>query len=469
MQVTEESAFSRQRNFLREALAGSNQDFTEGSLSSGIALLAIPTMLEMAMESTFSVVDAFWVARLGADSLATVGLTEGLVVLVFSIALGLGMAATSTVARRIGEKDREGAASAAGQAIVCGTVVGIATGIAGVFLAARLLGLMGAPASVLHTGSRYASIVLGGNVAIVLLFLINGVFRGSGDAAAAMRTLWLANLINIALDPCFIYGFAFFPRMGVTGAAVATTIGRSIGVAYQLAVLFRGKSRVRLALRHVRPDWPVMGRLLRVGSPAMLQYFISTASWVSLARINARFGSAAIAGYTLALRIILFALMPSWGIASAAATLVGQNLGARKPERAERAVWTAGVYNMVFLAGVAVCFFGAARQLVGLFTADAAVAPVAVTCLRYVSLGYPFYAWGMIMEQAFNGAGDTATPTWMNFFCYWLLQIPLAWVLAEWAGLGPRGVYLAICIAESVLAVVGILWFRRGKWKLARV
>ncbi|MGA2038943.1 MAG: MATE family efflux transporter [Bryobacteraceae bacterium] len=469
MQVTEESAFSRQRNFLREALAGSNQDFTEGSLSSGIALLAIPTMLEMAMESTFSVVDAFWVARLGADSLATVGLTEGLVVLVFSIALGLGMAATSTVARRIGEKDREGAASAAGQAIVCGTVVGIATGIAGVFLAARLLGLMGAPASVLHTGSRYASIVLGGNVAIVLLFLINGVFRGSGDAAAAMRTLWLANLINIALDPCFIYGFAFFPRMGVTGAAVATTIGRSIGVAYQLAVLFRGKSRVRLALRHVRPDWPVMGRLLRVGSPAMLQYFISTASWVSLARINARFGSAAIAGYTLALRIILFALMPSWGIASAAATLVGQNLGARKPERAERAVWTAGVYNMVFLAGVAVCFFGAARQLVGLFTADAAVAPVAVTCLRYVSLGYPFYAWGMIMEQAFNGAGDTATPTWMNFFCYWLLQIPLAWVLAEWAGLGPRGVYLAICIAESVLAVVGIVWFRRGKWKLARV
>jgi putative MATE family efflux protein len=347
--------------------------------------------------------------------------------------------------------------------------VGIATGIAGVFLAARLLGLMGAPASVLHTGSRYASIVLGGNVAIVLLFLINGVFRGSGDAAAAMRTLWLANLINIALDPCFIYGFAFFPRMGVTGAAVATTIGRSIGVAYQLAVLFRGKSRVRLALRHVRPDWPVMGRLLRVGSPAMLQYFISTASWVSLARINARFGSAAIAGYTLALRIILFALMPSWGIASAAATLVGQNLGARKPERAERAVWTAGVYNMVFLAGVAVCFFGAARQLVGLFTADAAVAPVAVTCLRYVSLGYPFYAWGMIMEQAFNGAGDTATPTWMNFFCYWLLQIPLAWLLAEWAGMGPRGVYLAICIAESVLALVGIAWFRRGKWKLAKV
>jgi len=469
MQVTEKSSRARRRNFLQEALAGSDQDFTEGSLSRGIALLAIPTMLEMAMESTFGVVDAFWVARLGADSLAAVGLTEGVVVLVFSIALGLSMAATATVARRIGEKDRDGAAAAAGQAIVCGAAVGIATGLAGVFLAARLLGLMGAPASVIHTGTGYATIVLGGNVAIVLLFLINGVFRGSGDAAAAMRTLWLANLINIALDPCFIYGFAFFPRLGVTGAAVATTIGRSIGVAYQLSVLFRGKSRVRLGLRHLRPDWPVMGRLLRVGSTAMLQYFISTASWVSLARINARFGSAAIAGYTLAIRIILFALMPSWGIAAAAATLVGQNLGARRPERSERAVWVAGLYNMSFLAAVAVCFFSAARPLVGLFTTDAAVAPVAVACLRYVSLGYPFYAWGMIMEQAFNGAGDTATPTWMNFFCYWLFQIPLAWLLAGWLGMGPRGVYLAICVAESVLAVVGVALFRRGRWKLAKV
>jgi putative MATE family efflux protein len=469
MQVIEKRTLERQRSFLREALAGSDRDFTQGSLSSGIALLAVPTMLEMAMESTFGVVDAFWVARLGADSLAAVGLTEGVVVLVFSIALGLGMAATATVARRIGEKDPEGAAAAAGQAITCGAAVGIATGLAGVFLAARLLGLMGAPAPVIHVGSRYATIVLGGNVAIVLLFLINGIFRGSGDAAAAMRTLWLANLINMALDPCFIYGFAFFPRLGVTGAAVATTIGRSIGVAYQLSVLFRGKSRVRLALRHVRPDWPVMGRLLRVGSTAMLQYFISTASWVSLSRINARFGSAAIAGYTLALRIILFALMPSWGIAAAAATLVGQNLGAGRPERSARAVWTAGVYNMAFLSVVAVCFISAARPLVGLFTTDAAVAPMAVACLRYVSLGYPFYAWGMIMEQAFNGAGDTATPTWMNFFCYWLLQIPLAWLLAVWAGLGPRGVYLAICGAESVLALVGIAWFRRGTWKLAKV
>jgi putative MATE family efflux protein len=469
MQVIERNTRTRRRSFLREALAGTNQDFTEGSLSRGIALLAIPTMLEMAMESAFSIVDAFWVARLGADALAAVGLTEGVVVLVFSIALGLSMAATATVARRVGEKDHDGAASAAGQAIVGGAVVGVATGLAGVFLAARLLGLMGAPASVIRAGAGYARIVLGGNVVIVLLFLINGVFRGSGDAAAAMRTLWLANLINMALDPCFIYGFAFCPRLGVTGAAVATTIGRSIGVVYQLSVLFRGKSRVRLALRHLRPHWPVMGRLLRVGSTAMVQYFISTASWVSLARINARFGSAAIAGYTLGIRIIIFALMPSWGIAAAAATLVGQNLGAGRPERSARAVWMGGAYNMAFLSAVAVCFFAAARPLVTLFTADAAVVPVAVACLQYVSLGYPCYAWVIISQQAFNGAGDTATPTWMNFFCYWLLQIPLAWCLSGWAGLGPRGVYLAICIPESVLAVVGIVWFRRGKWKEAKV
>jgi len=469
MQAIQKDTRTRPRSFLREALAGSNQDFTEGSLSRGIALLAVPTMLEMAMEAAFSIVDAFWVARLGADALAAVGLTEGVVVLVFSIALGLSMAATATVARRIGEKDREGAASAAGQAILGGGVVGIATGVAGVFLAARLLGLMGGPASVIRAGAGYARIVLGGNVVIVLLFLINGVFRGSGDAAAAMRTLWLANLINMALDPCFIYGVAFVPRLGVTGAAVATTIGRSMGVVYQLAVLFRGKSRVRLALRHLRPDWRVMGRLLRVGSTAMVQYFISTASWVGLARINARFGSAAIAGYTLGLRIIVFALMPSWGIAAAAATLVGQNLGAGRPERSERAVWLAGGYNMAFLVGVGVTFFAAARPLVGLFTADTAVAPIAVDCLRYVSLGYPCYAWVMIAEQAFNGAGDAATPTWMNFYCYWLLQIPLAWWLSGWAALGPRGVYLAICIAETVLAAVGMIWFRRGKWKQARV
>jgi putative MATE family efflux protein len=302
-----------------------------------------------------------------------------------------------------------------------------------------------------------------------MIFLINGIFRGAGDAAVAMRTLWLANLINLALDPCFIFGLGPFPKLGVAGAAVATTTGRTCGVLYQLWVLFGGRSRIAVARRHLRLDWPVLRQLLKVARTAMAQYFVATASWLSLARINAAFGAGAVAGYSLAIRIILFVLMPSWGICSAAATLVGQNLGAKKPERSERAVWLAGLYNMTLLSAVGVVFFTAARPLVQLFRPGDAVTPFAVTCLRYVSLGYPFYAWGMTMEQAFNGAGDTATPTWINLCCYWMFQIPLAWYLANSAGLGPRGVYIAICGAESLLAVVGIVWFRRGAWKRAVV
>jgi putative MATE family efflux protein len=414
-------------------------------------------------------VDAFWVARLGSDALAAVGLTEALGVLIFSVALGLSMAATATVARRIGEKDPEGAAVAAVQSIGCGILVSIVTGIIGALFAPQLLRLMNAESSVIHAGSGYSRIVLGGNISIILLFLINGVFRGSGDAATAMRTLWLANLINLALDPCLIYGWLGFPKLGVIGAAVATTTGRSIGVLYQLSVLFGGKSRVALARRHLRPDWPVLGRLLRVGSTAMVQYFISTASWITLTRINATFGSAAIAGYTIAIRIILFAILPSWGISSAAATLVGQNLGAQRPDRSERAVWLAGTYNMIFLTLVGAALFVFADWLAGWFTPDRAVAAIAVAALKYISLGYPFYAWGMIMEQAFNGAGDSWTPTWINFFCYWMLQLPLAWFLAHQGGLGSKGVYLAICSAESVLAVVSAVLFRRGAWKRVRV
>ncbi len=469
MQTAVQTSPRRPWHFLREALAGTQQDFTKGSLSRGIALLAIPTVIEMIMESTFGIVDAFWVARLGADSIAAVGLTEALVVLIFSIALGLSMAATATVARRIGEKDSEGAAIAAVQAIGCGLITALITGAAGAWFAPRLLAWMHASPAVVQVGSRYTAIVLGGNGSIMLLFLINGVFRGSGDAATAMRTLWLANLINLALDPCFIYGFAGFPKLGVTGAAVATTTGRSIGVLYQLWILTNGRGRVAVARRHIRLDWPVLRRLLRIGGVAMIQYFIATASWVSLSRINSGFGSAAAAGYTLAIRMILFAILPSWGISSAAATLVGQNLGAKRPDRSERAVWLAGTYNMAFLTAVGLALFFSAPIAVRAFTDDAAVTSIAVSCLRFVSLGYPFYAWGMIMEQAFNGAGDTATPTWINFFCYWMLQIPLAWWLAESVGMGPRGVYLAICSAESVLAVVSLLLFRRGNWKQVRV
>ena len=470
MQPTVQQSSSRGvRQFFREALGGTQQDFTQGSLTRGIALLAVPTVLEMIMESTFGIVDAFWVAKLGADAIAAVGLTESLVILIFSIALGLSMAATATVARRIGEKDPEGAAVAAVQAIGCGLLASAITGVAGALLAPRLLAWMHGTPGVIRAGSGYTALVLGGNASIMLLFLINGVFRGAGDAAIAMRVLWLANLINLVLDPCFIYGWAGFPRLGVTGAAVATTTGRSIGVLYQVWVLFRGSSRVSLLRRHLRVDWPVLARLLRVGGVAMIQYFIATASWVSLVRINALFGSPSAAGYTLAMRVILFAILPSWGISSAAATLVGQNLGAGRPDRSERAVWLAGTYNMGFLTLLGILLFFRASWIVGWFTADPEVTAIAATCLRFVSLGYPFYAWGMIMEQAFNGAGDTATPTWINLFCYWMFQIPLAWWLAEPHGLGPRGVYLAICIAESALAVVGVTLFRRGRWKRIRI
>ena len=466
MQETAVAEAPRRRfHILREALAGTHQDFTEGSLSRGIALLAIPTVLEMAMESTFGLVDAFWVAHLGSDAMAAVGLTESLIILTFSIAIGLSMAATATVARRTGEKDPEGAAIAAVQAIACGILAALVTGITGALFGPQLLGLMHGSPEVVRMGGLYSRILLGSNIVIIMLFLINGIFRGAGDAAIAMRTLWLANLINLVLDPCFIYGVGPFPRLGVAGAAVATTIGRSTGVAYQLWVLFGGKGRVAVARRHLRIDWPVLQRLMRVGGTAMVQYFIATASWVSLARINASFGSAAVAGYTLAIRIIMFALMPSWGICSAAATLVGQNLGAGRPDRSERAVWIGGAWNMTVLTTVGIVFFAAARPIVRFFSGDPNVTLFGVECLQFVSLGYPFYAWGMCMEQAFNGAGDSATPTWINLGCYWALQLPLAWSLAHFTGLGARGVYLAICIAESVLAVVSVSLFRRGKWK----
>jgi putative MATE family efflux protein len=453
--------------FLREALAGTHQDLTEGGLSRGIALLAIPTILELGMEATFGIVDAFWVASLGANAIAAVGLTESIVVLVFSLAFGLATGATATVARRIGEKDSEGASCVAVQAIACGIGIALVSGTLGAMFAPQLLALMHASPEVIRTGSSYTRVLLGGNISIILIFLMNGIFRGSGDAATAMRTLWLANLINLVLDPCFIFGLGLFPKLGVLGAAVATTTGRSVGVLYQFSMLFGGKRRVTLARHHLRIDWRVLQRLLRLSSTCMFQYFVAMASWVSLARINANFGSTAVAGYTLAIRIIMFVLMPSWGICSAAATLVGQNLGARRPERSERAVWLSGIYNMALLTGIGVIFFFSARLLARCFTTDPQVVPYAVECLRLVSLGYPFYAWGMVMEQAFNGAGDSWTPTKINLLCYWMVQIPLAMWLAS--HIGPRGVYLAICGAESLLAVTAVLWFRRGRWKEVRL
>ena len=454
---------------VREAIAGSQRDYTEGSIGRAITLLSIPMILEMAMESVFGIVNVFWVGRLGADAVATVGITESFLTLIFAVAMGLSMASTAMVARRIGEKDPRGAALAAVQSIVLGVLTSLPIGILGFLFAPWLLRLMGASGSIIVSGSGYGTLMLGGNATILLLFLLNAVFRGAGDAVIAMRSLWLANILNMILDPCLIFGWGPFPEMGVAGAALATNIARGTGVIYQLLVLFRGQGRIRLNPEVLRIDWKVMLRLLRVSLGGIFQYLIATASWLGLVRIIALFGSTALAGYTIALRIIVFAILPSWGMSNAAATLVGQNLGAGKPERAERSVWMAGFSNMVFLSCVAVVFIIFAEPLIRIFTHDPAVVSIGTACLRYVSYGYGFYAYGMVMVQSFNGAGDTVTPTTINLFCYWLFEIPLAYCLAIPAGLGARGVFMAITIAESTIAVVGILAFRRGKWKTRKI
>ncbi len=453
---------------VREAIRGSEQDYTEGSLRRAILLLAVPMVLELGLESVFAVVDVFYVARLGAEAVAAVGLTEALLTILYSVATGLSMATTAMVARRIGEKDPEAAAVAAAQSLWLGVGISALSGVTAL-AAPRLLGLMGGTPAVIAVGWGYTAVMLATSASIFLLFLINAVFRGAGDAAIAMRSLWLANLINLVLDPCFIFGLGPFPKMGVTGAAVATAIGRGTGVLYQWSVLARGRGRIRLGREQLRLEPKVLWRLLRVSLTGMLQFLIGTASWLGLVRIIALYGSAVVAGYTIAVRIIVFALLPSWGMSNAAATLVGQNLGAGKPERAERSAWATGFYNMLFLGAVGAVFVALAGPLVRLFATEAAVVAAGVQCLRVVSYGYPFYAYGMVLTQAFNGAGDTVTPTAINFFCYWLLEIPLAWLLAMACGLGPAGVFWAIAIAESALAVAGAVVFRRGKWKGQRI
>jgi len=454
---------------LREAVSGSRQDFTEGSIGRAILLLAVPMVMEMVLESVFAVVDVFWVSKLGADAVATVGLTESMLSLIYAVAIGLSMAAAAMVARRIGEKDSDGAARAAVQAIGLGIFLALPIGAAGVLLAPKLLAVMGGSPQLVETGHRYTQVVLGGNVVVLLLFLINAVFRGAGDAAIAMRVLWLANIVNLALDPCLIFGLGPFPALGVSGAAVATTSGRALAVLLQLYTLSRGRGRVRIQRQHLQLDPRVMLRLLRVSGNGILQTLIGTASWLGLMKILSTFGSAAIAGYTIGIRIIVFAILPSWGMSNAAATMVGQSLGAKKPERGERAVWIAGLYNMIFLGVLGTLFIVFADPLIRPFTLDPAVAPFAVDCLRFVSYGFVFYAWGMVLTQAFNGAGDTFTPTMMNLFCFWLWEIPLAYLLAKPIGLGPRGVFLAIMIAFSTLAVISLVMFRRGRWKEIRV
>jgi len=454
---------------IREALRGSHQDFTTGSLNRAILLLAIPMVLEMVLESLFAVVDVFWVGRLGADAVATVGLTESLLSLVFAVGLGLSLSTTAMVARRIGEKDRAGAAVAGVQAIIIGVVISLLIGIPCAFLGPRLLSLMGASPQIVAVGGGYARIALGGSGAIMLLFLNNAIFRGAGDAAIAMRLLWVSNIINLVLDPCLIFGWGPFPKLGVTGAALATLTGRSIGVLYQFYRLLRGTERIRILRQQLRLELDVLWRLVRVSLTGILQFAIAHTSWIGLVRIVSLFGSAALAGYTIAIRIIIFIILPSWGLSNAAATLVGQNLGAKQPERAATSVWRTGFYNMVFLGVIGVFFIFFAEPAVRLFTHDPEVVPLAASCLRILSYGNIGYAYGMVMLQAFNGAGDTVTPTIVNFFGFWLLEIPLAYALAIPLHMRSKGVFLSIVVAEAAIAAAGVVLFKRGRWKRQQI
>ena len=454
---------------VREAIRGTHHDYTSGPIGHAIILLAVPMVLEMVMESVFAVVDVFWVAHLGPNAVATVGLTESMLTLVYTAAMGLSIGVTAMVARRIGEKNPAGAAEAAVQGIALGLIAALLIAALGVSLAPRLLGVMGASADVIALGSNYTRVMLGGNAVILLLFLINAIFRGAGDAAIAMRVLWLANAINIILGPLLIFGVGPFPRLGVTGAAVATTIGRGTGVLYQLYRLWRRDGRVVIHREQIALKPAVMKTLLRLSGTGTFQVFVGMASWIGLTRINASFGAEALAGYTIAIRIIIFALLPSWGLANAAATMVGQALGAGKPERGEQAVWRAALYNVFFLGTAGLVFVTLATPISRLFTTDPVVAPIAAGCLRIISYGYLFYAYGMVLTNSFNGAGDTWTPTWLNLFCFWLWEIPLAWLLARHFGLGPQGVAWAVTIAFSTLAVASAVLFRRGRWKLKTV
>ena len=450
---------------IRESLRGTHRDYTKGPIGRAIIMLAVPMVLEMCMESVFAVVDIFWVAHLGADAVATVGLTESMLTVMYAVAIGLGIGATAMVARRIGEKNPEGAARAAVQAIALGLIVSVVVAITGVLFADKLLALMGASPWVLEHGAPFTKIMLAGNATILLLFLINAIFRGAGDAAIAMRVLWMANAINIVLGPCFIFGLGPFPEMGIAGAAIATNIGRGTGVLYAFSRLIRSGGRFDIRKHHLKLEPAIMARLIRLSATATFQVFIGMASWIGLIRTISSFGSNAVAGYTIGIRVIIFALLPSWGMANAAATMVGQALGAGKPERAEKAVWRAGFYNMICLGIVGLIFVLFARQIIHLFTDDPNVVPYGVDCLRIVAYGFLFYAYGMVITQSFNGAGDTWTPTIINLFVFWLWELPLAYVLAIVVGIGPRGVFLAMFIAFSTLAFISAIVFRRGKWK----
>ncbi len=461
--------FNKLIRYFVTAVTGKETEFTSGSIRKAIFMLSIPMILEMLMESIFAMVDIAYVSQVSVNAVATIGLTESVITLVYAIAIGLSMAATAIVARRIGAKDVKGAKEAAVQAILLGVVVAIGVGVIGFSYAKEILGLMGAEPDLIAEGYQYTQLLIGGNITILLLFLINAIFRGAGDASIAMWTLVLSNGLNIILDPIFIFGWGPIPEYGVTGAAIATNIGRGTAVLFQLAILFFGWSRIKIGFNDLVLRTKILWNLVKVSSGGIAQFLIGTSSWVFLMRIMSEFGSEVLAGYTIAIRVILFTLMPSWGMSNAAATLVGQNLGANQADRAEVSVWKTGRYNAYFMLAVSLIYLLFATSIIGWFSDTPTVVANGSLCLRIIAVGYIFYAYGMVVTQAFNGAGDTKTPTKINFIAFWLFQLPFAYIAAITLEMGALGVFIAITAAEVLLAVIAVVWFRKGHWKKVQV
>ncbi|WP_062061607.1 MATE family efflux transporter [Aquimarina longa] len=462
-------SLTRLFSYFKTALTGKEQEFTSGSIRRAVFMLSVPMVLEMMMESVFFLVDAYYVSSLGANAIAAVGLTESVLTLVYAVAIGLSMGVTAIVARRVGEQDIKGASQTAIQSIFVGIAIAIIISVLGIVFPKEILGLMGAEPDLIADGYGYTQILLGGNVTIMLLFIINAIFRGAGDAAVAMRVLIFSNVLNIILDPIFIFGFGPVPAFGVQGAAIATTIGRGSAVIFQLLILFYGWSKIKVTFRDIVFRAGIMFNLIKVSLGGIGQFIIGTSSWVFLMRIMAEFGSEVLAGYTIAIRVLMFTLMPSWGMSNAAATLVGQNLGASKPERAEESVWKTGKYNAIFMAVVSIIYLLFAEAIIKIFSDEVMIVTYGALSLRVIAAGYVFYAYGMVVIQSFNGAGDTKTPTIINFFCFWVFQLPFAYLAALVFDWGAMGVFLAITFAEILIAIIGIIWFRKGAWKKIKV